>query len=115
MPADLGLPWWAWSLVANMGIAVVEYLNRTGGFENFTQALPYTIWPIAAAQMGLLYAFKGAPSFMAAWAMFTVCNSAFRVINARYFVQESLTVWAYVGVLIVLLGGYVVSFHGKGA
>ena len=110
---DLGLPWWVWGIVANIGIAVTEYLNRTGKFGSFLEALPYTALPIVIAQMGLLYAWRGAPSLMIAWVAFTTGNSVLRIINARVFVAEPLTVWAYVGVGTITLGGYLITFWGR--
>ncbi len=102
------IPWWIWSLVANFTIAIVEYLNRTGGYENFGVALLRTAPLILVAQCGLFYTWRDAPSFMFAWAFFTAGNVGLRVISSHYFVGEKITLLAGLGVSLIILGGHFV-------
>lgn len=107
------VPWWIGSLVANVGIARIEYLNRIAKFDSFEDALTHTWWLILISQYGLFNAWNGAPSFMAAWAVFTAGNFFLRLISARFLVGEPMTIWTYVGALCVFAGGAVVKFWGK--
>ena len=45
--------WWLAAIFANVNIAVVEYLNRTGEFSSFGDALLRTAPCIIMAQYGL--------------------------------------------------------------
>ncbi len=96
--------WWMASILANVAIGVVEYLNRTAGYANFGTAILHTLPFVAAAQLGLFYAWRDAPSFMIAWAVFTVGNSLLRMVNAQFFVGEPMS-WATVAGISVMFGG----------
>ena len=105
-------PWWAASLLANMAIAVIEYLNRTGGYPNFRSALVHTGPLILIGQLGLFYAWRDAPSFMFAWAFFSVMNAAVRLVSNYWFVQEALTPLTLLGVAVMVGGAYLVKIGG---
>lgn len=98
-----------WSIVANAAICSVEYMNRTGGFGSFWQAIPYTFLPIALAQIGLFYAWKDAPKMLIAWIVFTIGNSLFRIASTWLFVGEPLNLTVLAGVLLMIAGGRVVA------
>lgn len=108
------VPWWfVWSLVANVTINVIEYLNRTAGFAHPIDAFKTTAPLIILAQVGLFYAWKGAPSMMLAWACFSAMNSLMRLVSNHYFVGEPLSIRGWVGCGIMFLGMYVVKTAGK--
>ncbi len=108
------IPWFVWSILSNLAIAVIEYLNRTGGFAHPGEAFLRTGWLIVVAQVGLFYAWRDAPSFMVAWAMFTAGNIGLRVLSAHFLVGERLTMHVAFGIGLVLLGGHLVR-QGIGA
>ncbi len=102
------IPWWSWSIVANLSIAIVEYFNRTAGWDHFGVALSRIGPLMLLAQCGLFYAWRDAPSFMYAWAVFTLGNVGLRVISSHFFVGEKLTLTAGLGVSLIILGGHFV-------
>jgi hypothetical protein len=102
-------PWWAASILANVAIAGVEYLNRAGNFDTFGRALLTTGPLILAAQYGLFYSWRDAPSFMLAWAFFTAGNGLIRLVSAQYMVGEGLNTLTLVGTSIIFAGAYVVK------
>ena len=108
------IPWFVWSIVANVTIAVIEYLNRTGGYEHFGQAFLRTGSLIFVAQIGLFYAWRDAPSFMFAWVVFNGGNVLLRLVSAHFFVGERLSLSVAFGVAFVVLGGHLVR-QGIGA
>jgi hypothetical protein len=54
------VPWWAASLIANVCITRIEYLNRTLQLDRFSEVLPHTGLLILIAQWGLWNAWTGA-------------------------------------------------------
>jgi hypothetical protein len=112
--AMMMLPWWAWSVVANVAIAGIEFTNRTGGFANPGQAFNRTWVLILISQAGLFYSWRYAPSFMWAWAVFTSGNIILRVLSSHFLVGETLTWKVGLGVILVLAGGQFVR-EGIGA
>lgn len=103
------MTWWLWGLVANLAIGVVEYVNRTGGYSSFWAALPVTAAPLVLAQIGLFYCWKDAPSMMMGWAVFTLGNVVIRLLSVRFLVGETLSPLVLLGVVLIVLGGRVVS------
>ena len=91
--------WILWSLIANLSVISIEYVNRRDYFDGFVNGLPYTIWPIALAQLGLYYCFRDAPSYMIAWAVFTVGNAILRVICNSVILHEQLNWMIGLGVI----------------
>lgn len=108
------VPWLVWSIAANFAIAVTEYMNRTGGYENAGQAFLRTAPLIFVAQVGLFYAWRDAPSFMTAWATFTIGNIGLRVLSAHFMVGEKMTLDVAFGIAMILMGGHLVR-QGMGA
>jgi len=91
--------WVLWSLIANVSVLSIEYANRKDYFEGFINGLPYMIWPIMIAQVGLYYCFRDAPSYMMAWAVFTVGNAILRVISNSVLLNEQLNWMVGIGVV----------------
>ncbi len=108
------MSWWAASILANFAIAVVEYLNRVGGYPDFLRAVMVTGPFIVAAQFGLFYAWRDAPSFMFAWAFFTAGNLLLRLISAQLMIGEPLTWPTIAGVSAMLAGAYLVKIGSVG-
>ena len=98
------ITWWMASLLANVNIAVVEYMNRSGGYDGFWNTLVRTSPFILLAQYGLYKCWVGAPSFMLAWAFFTMGNLVLRLLSNHYMVGEGLSVSAAAGVCLVVGG-----------
>ena len=98
------VPWWAASIMANVSIMFVEYLNRAGGFASFFDAIKVTAPLIFVAQIGLFYAWRDAPSLMFAWAFFTVGNTLLRLVNTTYLAGEPLG-WTTLAGVSVMFGG----------
>jgi multidrug transporter EmrE-like cation transporter len=103
------LPWWAWSLVANVAINVIEFLNRTRGYTGPIDAFKETAPLIVLAQIGLLYCWKGAPSMMLAWAFFSSMNALMRLVSNHFFVDEPLSLKGWLGVSVMFAGMYLVK------
>lgn len=103
------LLWWQASILANVAIAMVEYLNRTQNYPNFGTAIFHTLPYIVAAQIGLFYCWRDAPSFMIAWATFAVGNSVLRCVSAQFFVGEPLSWYTVAGVSVMFGGTYLIK------
>jgi multidrug transporter EmrE-like cation transporter len=102
--------WWLAAIFANVNIAVVEYLNRTGEFSSFGDALLRTAPCIIMAQYGLYRCWAGAPSFMTAWAFFTAGNLILRLASNHFLVSEPLNVYGWLGVCMVVGGATIVKY-----
>lgn len=106
------MPWWlVASLTSNAAIMCIEYANRTlvhlGVLGTFART-----WPlIIVAQIGLLYAFRGAPSWLFAWACFTVGNAAFRIAAVSTTHASEVGSWpiTMAGVALMLGGAFLVK------
>ncbi len=103
------LLWWQAAFLATGAIAVIEYLNRTANYQSFGDAVFHTLPWIAISQLGLFYCWRDAPTFMIAWATFTVSNSVVRLFNAQFFVGESLSLYTIAGVSVMFLGTYLIK------
>ncbi len=98
------IPFWVFSLVSNGAIIGTEYLNRTatGGWLS---VLPQTAPLIIVAQYCLFRAFNDAPHWFMAWAVFTVGNSAMRVLGVGFF-GERVANWPLaLASIVVMMGG----------
>lgn len=102
------IPWWVWSLVSNVAVAIVEYQNRTGGFANPVQAFTRTGPALLLMQIALFYNWRDAPKFMLAWAAFFFGNCIVRVISAHFFVGEPISFNTAIGILLVGIGFHVI-------
>lgn len=102
------VPWWAWGLLANACVALNEYVARAGT-TSFLQSLWY-MWPFyVLLQLGIFYGWRGAPSMMLAWAVFTVTNSAFRLVNVTWAVGEPPSATTLAGVALMVMGAYAIK------
>ncbi|MEE8551570.1 MAG: hypothetical protein V3T08_09995 [Gemmatimonadota bacterium] len=102
-------PWWVASIIASLTIAVIEYLNRAGGYATFGEALLRTGPFIIVAQFGLFYAWRDAPSFMFAWAFFVTSNMVVRLASVHFAVGEPLSWMTMLGVSLVFGGIYLIK------
>lgn len=86
------MPWYLASLLANLCIIVVEYINRetVGGFS---QALLRTFPFIFVAQWCLFTAWNGAPHWLTAWVVFAIGNSLMRVLTVHVSAGHEVTSW----------------------
>lgn len=100
------VPWWAASLLSNVCIMCVEYMNHAGGYGSFSATFLRTAPLILVAQWGLYRAFSGAEHWLIAWAVFTVGNSIMRV-SAVYTLQgDEVGNWFQVMTAIgIMMGG----------
>jgi drug/metabolite transporter (DMT)-like permease len=104
------LPAWVlYSLMANACIQFVEYTNRTGTADTFAGTL-WRTWPfILLAQWGLFETWRHAPHFLAAWLVFTLGNSACRLLVSKYVVGETFAWWGLAGVACMMGGAFIVK------
>ena len=102
------MTWWMASRVANICVARVEYVNRVTQ-AGFADALWLNWWAILLMQYGLYKCWSGAPSFMFAWAFFTVGNMMLRVVTARVFLEEPISWLTLAGVSLAFGGAYLVK------
>ena len=105
--------WIVYSILANISIAYVEYINHAADKPTWLQALPYTAVPIIIAQYALYRAFSGASSMFLAWAVFTVGNSLMRVVSVKYMVNQPVNIYHICGIVGMLASAYVVKLGGK--
>lgn len=103
------MTWWMWGFAANLAIAGVEYMNRSGGYKSFLDAIPHTFVPILIAQIALFYCWRDAPRMLLAWALFTGGNCVLRVLSTWWMVGEPINWTVMAGVAMVLAGGRVIS------
>jgi len=109
------MPWWIGGLVANVAIAWTEYLNSTSQFGYAETLYRRTGLLILLAQWGLYYAFKGAPSWMIAWAAFTIGNSIARVCAVQILSNGQIGSWPQVlaGIAVMMSGAFVLKLGLK--
>lgn len=104
------MTWWMASLLSNVAIIMVEYINRTatGGFIS---VLPKTFLLIILAQFCLFRAFNGAPHWMIAWVVFAVGNSLMRVVSVNFMAGHEVANWYYTGggCAVMMAGAYLVK------
>ena len=101
--------WWLASLGANVCIAALEYIYRSAMFESFSASLHVLIPLNFAVSFCLFYSYRGAPSFLFAWAFFAMCNMVFRLGVAHLALGEAVTMNQLAGVLLMLLGAAIVK------
>lgn len=89
------MTWVLASLLANLCIQVVEYLNHTAD-GSWLAVLPRTVPFIVLAQWGLFNSYSGAPSLFAAWVVFTVGNSVMRVVMVSTLLGGQVGSWPLV-------------------
>lgn len=98
------MPWWAYSLVANLSIALLEYTYRSATFTSFWQGA-HLILPLnIITAYGLFHSYRGAPSFLFAWIFFFVCNLVLRLGVAHWALAEPVSLLNLVGVALVFAG-----------
>lgn len=100
------MTWWQASLLANVSVTILEAVYRRGTFPSFVLTLVWT-WPlILVAQYGIWNAWRGAPSFLFAWAFFSIGNAALRLASSYWIVGEPPSAVGTVGFAMMLLGAY---------
>jgi len=105
--------WVLASLLANVSIMWIEYLNRTGDYPTFLAAIRHTGPLILVGQLGLFYTFRGAPTFLTAWAIFTTGNAVLRLLSSYVLVAEPPGLWTLLGYGLMFLGSWtIVSVKG---
>ncbi len=97
------MPWWVASIMANVAIIWIEYMNR-GAANGWLSVLPKTALPILIAQWGLFQAWNGAPHWMTAWLVFYLGSSALRIGSVAATTQE-IGSWPHIILGIALLAG----------
>lgn len=104
------MPWFVASMLSNVCIILVEYINR-GADGNFWQTLPYTGLPILLAQWCLFQAWNGAPHWMTAWVVFVIGNSIMRVVAVQLGAVDEIGHWPHVllGITVMLAGSLLVK------
>lgn len=106
MAALIPPTWVLFSLMANVSVQFVEYLNRSGS-AGFFRTLVVTGPFIVLAQWGLYESWRNAPHFLAAWLVFTVGNAVARLAVSRYVLGETYNWYAAVGVAMIMAGALV--------
>ena len=101
--------WVAWSLVANVAIIGLEYMYRMVDYRSFWDGLPHFVLPILATQLALYYMFKDAPSYLLAWAAFTVGNTVLRLMSNHWFIGDKMNWMIMAGVSVIVLGTFLIK------
>ncbi len=102
------MPWWAWSIVANIAIQINEYIARRAGVHGFIETLPYTAVPIVVLQVAIFYMYRDAKSFMLAWAVYFVGSVSCRFVTAS-LVGEPPSLLQALGVAVIVGGAVLVK------
>ncbi len=104
------MPWYVASLLSNVCIMYVEYMNR-GAAGTFWQTLPYTAVPIVLAQWCLFHTWNNAPHWMVAWVVFAIGSSIMRVGAVYLGAGDEISQWPHVllGVTVMLAGALLVK------
>ena len=89
-----------WLFLANISIAIVEYVYRAGEYSSFWEALPWLALPIIISQWALFEGFRVAPSLFLAGAIFSGINLLFRLCNTL-ILHEHLNFLNWVGVACI--------------
>lgn len=102
------IPWWGYSLAANVAVISIEYLYR------IQPTLPDAMlrcWPlIIIAQVSLYFSYHGAPSLLGAWIMFTIANSAMRLGVSAFVLGEPVRLpWALIGISLAICAGLAIK------
>lgn len=105
------IPGWAVaSLLANVAIIAIEYLNRHwGGAVTYWGALRLTGPLIVLAQFGLWYTWRHCPHLLAGWLVFTIGNSLIRLLMVSLYTHESFAWWTPAGIGLMICGAFVVK------
>ncbi len=105
------MTWWVASIVSNVAIIAIEYLNRTRDFESFLHALPYTGVLIVIAQWALFQNWSGAPHWLMAWVVFAVGNAVMRTAVVGITGTDGIGDWSMVliGTATMLAGSLVLK------
>jgi len=106
----MGAPWWAWSILANLGISGIEYVNHAGGYGTWAVTLLRTGPLIVITQYSLYRAFSGTDHWLIAWAVFTIGNVVTRTAAVALLTPEQVTGWgaALAGIAIMVVGAMIV-------
>jgi len=110
---DFRLGWWMGALfVAAITIAVQEYVARKGSFEKFFPKYYFAMLPFSCAvNFGLYYGYTYAvPTFMFAWAVYTIFDVTIRIGNNALMGEPFKLVHALGMSLIV--GGTFLTYIG---
>lgn len=105
------MTWWVWSILANFGIASIEYTNRTlgqSGAAFFTYVLPITLLPIIFTQYALFKSWSTAPTLMLAWVTFATGNMLLR-LGTSWVAGEPPSLLTVAGVGLVLAGALAIK------
>ena len=108
------LPWWLASLMSNVAIIYIEYMNRSTT-SGWLSVLSYTFLPICFAQWCLFRGFNGAPHWLIAWTVFALGNTAMRIVAVQTLAGHEVKSWTYTmsGVTVILLGSWLVKLGMK--
>lgn len=94
--------WIVCLFISNVSIMWLEYVYRSGQYQDFMRALPHIIVPILLAQAGLFYGFRASPSLLLAGALFSLMNVLLRVANV-YLLGETVNVYTWMGLVCLCL------------
>ena len=100
---------WILSLImANLCIAVLEYLYRT---NNMGMYLVVRVAPLVIlTQFCLWYSWRHGPGLMLAWVTFFLGNAGLRIINAHYMLGETISGGQYMGLVLVVGGAFAMHY-----
>lgn len=105
------MPWWAASLLANVAVIAIEWINHAGGYGSWPRTLLRTGPLIVVAQWGLYRAFSTADHWLWAWAVFTIGNAVMRVAANGLLAGNQVGSWGHVmtGIAVMILGSLVLK------
>ena len=104
------LPWWTFSIVANLAVCGIERANRAGA-ANWGEALIASAPFIVLAQWALYRSFSESPHWLMAAAVFSGGSAVFRVLTVLVFAPQEISSWWVVvaGVGTMVAGGLVLK------
>lgn len=99
--------WWMPALLlAAIVIAVQEYVARKGKFEKFFFSYFWMLLPFSFTSMWALYYgyVHAVPTFMFAWAVYTVFDVVIRIVNNTVFMKEPFKAVHGLGMALIVSG-----------
>lgn len=106
--------WMGALLVSAIVIAIQEYFARKGSFDRFFFRYFLMFAPFSAASsLGLYYGYSHAvPTFMFAWAVYTIYDVVIRVVNNCFFMKESFKLVHGLGMALIVTGTFLTYVGG---
>lgn len=97
--------WWILQIVACMGVAAAQVVNRKYGVC-FTSWTVYTLIAASLTYYGFSKSYSIAPSFFGAWFVGQAALGVLGVLASFLFFKDQVSTAQWIGMILTLIGGY---------